>query len=151
MQQIKKVIRSDAFSKFIVIASWIAAIKSVVNLVNGIHEYYTSCILIILLVLILLAIKESKNYEIVKSTIDEEFNIALLILNDVIKHFENGIYVLSATQLLKVQCLRNGNICYRAYLKNEISEQEFMFLLEANKCITHLLAEEYKNAHEANR
>ena len=71
MYQIKKVIRSDAFSKFIVIASWIAAINSVVNIANGIHEYYTSCVLILLLVLIFLAIKQAKNHEIVKSTIDE--------------------------------------------------------------------------------
>lgn len=151
MYQIKKALRSEIFAKLLMIASCIAAINSVVNIANGIHEYYTSCVLILLLVLIFLAIKQAKNHEIFKSTIDEEFNIALLILNDAIKHFENGIYVLSATQLLKVQCLRNGNICYEAYLKNEISEQEFMFLLEANKCITHLLAEEYKNEHETNR
>lgn len=151
MYQIKKALRSETFAKLIMIASWITAIKSAVNIINGIHEYYTSCILILLLVLIFLAIKQDKNHEIVKSTIDEEFNIALLILNDAIKHFENRIYVLSAAQLLKVQCLRNGNIYHEACLKNEISEQEFMFLLEANKCITHLLAEEYKNDHETNR
>ncbi|MFR6153302.1 MAG: hypothetical protein ACLUJI_01275 [Faecalibacillus faecis] len=151
MYQIKKAIRSETFAKLIMIASWITAIKSAINIFNGIYEYYTSCILIVLMILVLLEIKERKKHEIVTSKIDEEFNIALLILNDAIKHFENRIYVLSAAQLLKVQCLRNGNISYEAYLKNEISEQEFMFLLEANKCITHLLAEEYRNDHETNR
>lgn len=151
MYQIKKALRSEIFAKLLMIASYIAAINSVVNIANGIHEYYTSCVLILLLVLIFLAIKQAKNHEIFKSTIDEEFNIALLILNDAIKHFENGIYVLSATQLLKVQCLRNGNICYEAYLKNEISIKEYLFLERASLTIIDLLCKEYRNAYEINR
>lgn len=38
MYQIKKALRSEIFAKLLMIASWIAAIKSVVNIANGIHE-----------------------------------------------------------------------------------------------------------------
>lgn len=151
MYQIKKVIRSDAFSKFIVIASWIAAIKSVVNIANGIHEYYTSCVLILLLVLIFLAIKQAKNHEIVKSTIAEEFNIALAILNDGIRQFKNKSFTHFTLKSLENQCLRYRYICYNAYLKNEISIKEYLFLERASLAIINLLYEEYRKIYEANR
>ena len=151
MYQIKKVIRSDAFSKFIVIASWIAAIKSAINIFNGICEYYTSCILIVLMILVLLEIKERKKHEIVKSTIDEEFSIALIILNEGIRQFKNKTFTYLTLRSLEIQCLRHRYICYNAYLKNEISFKEYLFLERASLAIIDLLCEYYKNAYEINR
>ncbi len=151
MYQIKKALRSETFAKLLMIASWIAAIKSVINNFIGISEYYTSCVLIILVILLLLKIKERKKHEIVKSTIDEEFSIALIILNEGIRQFKNKTFTYLTLKLLEIQCLRHRFICYKAYLKNEISFKEYLFLERASLTIIDLFYKEYKNAYETNR